>query len=88
MLWAHFAVSATGGLRSINCWGRASRCSEPAKLFAEVSRRLAPTMEGTIEAAHKGRGRYAVGSRWHEAMLIEMLRALGSPSLEWRYGDG
>ena len=48
----------------------------------------AETMEGTIEAAHKGRGRYAVGSRWHEAMLIEMLRALGSPSLEWRYGDG
>ena len=48
----------------------------------------AETMEGTIEAAHKGRGRYAVGSRWHEAVLIEMLRALGSPSLEWRYGDG
>ena len=48
----------------------------------------AETLELAIEAAHTGQGRYAVGSRWHEAVLIRMLRALGSPSLEWRYGDG
>ena len=48
----------------------------------------AETLELAIEVAHTGRGRYAVGSRWHEAVLIRMLRALGSPSLEWRYGDG
>ena len=45
-------------------------------------------MERTIEEAHKGRGHYAVGSRWHEPVLRAMMTKLGSPSLEWRYGDG
>ena len=45
-------------------------------------------MERTIEEAHKGQGHYAVGSRWHEPVLRAMMTKLGSPSLEWRYGDG
>ena len=48
----------------------------------------AAVMEQTIDAAHKGQGYYAVGSRWHEATLREMMKAIGSPSLAWRYGDG
>jgi hypothetical protein len=45
-------------------------------------------MERTIEEAHCGRGHYVVGSRWHEPVLRAMMVKLGSPSLEWRFGDG
>ena len=45
-------------------------------------------LEWAITEAYKGKTRYAVGSRWHERTLIEMLTKLGSPSLKWRYGDG
>ena len=48
----------------------------------------AADMERTIEEAHKGQGHYAVGSRWHEPVLRAMMTKLGSPSLEWRFGDG
>ena len=48
----------------------------------------AAVIEQTIDAAHKGQGHYAVGSRWHEGTLREMMKAIGSPSLAWRYGDG
>jgi len=53
-----------------------------------LSRGQGGELEWAIMEASKGKTRYAVGSRWHERSLIEMLTKIGSPSLQWRYGDG
>jgi len=45
-------------------------------------------LEWALMEAYRRKTRYAVGSRWHERSLIEMLTKIGSPSLKWRYGDG
>ena len=45
-------------------------------------------MEWMIAEARGGQGWYAVGSRWHDSTLRGMMKQLGSPSLQWRFGDG
>ena len=91
--------SVRGALRSSNR-GRSdsSECSGKDSKFAKFGSNFGDTgseviRSGTIEEitvmANAGRGgRYAVGSRWHEPMMIAMLRQFVSPSLGWRFGDG
>ena len=47
------------------------------------------TMENIDTMAQRnGNGRYAVGSRWHETNLINMMTHFKNPTLAWRFGDG
>ena len=45
-------------------------------------------LDGLVATAGVGRRRYVVGARWHEGTMGQMARQMGSPALQWRFGDG
>ena len=45
-------------------------------------------MEEVVATAGRGRGRYAVGARWHDGTMAMMAGQRGNAALQWRYGDG
>jgi hypothetical protein len=67
----------------------ASGVSGAAEYDGEEERSRGGAVEAVVvEAGAAKRGRYAVGSRWHEGTMVLKAVQMGSIALQWRYGDG
>ena len=73
--------------RRMGTWSDGGIYSVQATVCEEGSDRGA-VLDGLVATAGVRRRRYVVGAKWHEGTMVQMTRQMGSPALQWRFGDG